>query len=522
MRKLWLLVLIAVIAAACGGDDGDDTTGSEPNGSGGTTEQPANADPDAVLRYGAPFQLSKTFDPHKASLGQDNEWLFPVYDRLVHQSPSGEPEPGLAERWEFNDDGTVLTLHLRENVTFHDGEPFDADAVKANIERGQTLTDSGVKAELATIAEVRVVDPLTVELVLNTADAGLPLKLSDRAGAMISPAAFQGDDSALATTAVGAGMFTLEEYVPGDRAVFKAYENYWDKDAVKVGGLEIIAMVDPSARFNALASGEIDATILAAADVDAAKSEGLKVETEGSLEVYYIGLNAKRTPELGNVKVRQAIMRAIDREGLVKSLLFGLGEPTVQMFPEGYWAHDPNTTLDDWGYDEDAARALLSEAGVDSFSFELVVPGPEAVPHAEGVAAQLDKIGIKVSLRQLEPSQAAQVYTFDKASDAIIGPWSGRPDPSQTIGLLYLPNGSLNVNGGSTPEIEQLAAEGSSTLEQSERAKVYQRLSGEMTKSALYIPLYNRHRAFATSENVHGLVPYLSGKLEFRNVSISD
>jgi peptide/nickel transport system substrate-binding protein len=511
MRKLWVLVLaVALVAAACGGDDSDQDAASEGNGSTSTptSAEASDFDPAGVLVYGAPFKLSKTFDPHKASLGQDNEWLFPAYDRLVHQSATGEPEPGLATEWTFSEDGTSLTLKLREGVTFHDGAPFDAEAVKANIERGQTLTDSGVKAELATIASVVVVDPLTVELKLTSADAGLPLKLSDRAGAMISPAAFTGDDSGLATTEAGAGMFTLKEYVPGDKAVFEPYADYWDEDAVKLGGLEIIAMVDPAARFNALSSGQINATILSAADADAAESDGLKVESAGSLETFYLGLNSNRS-ELGNVKVRQAIMRAIDRDGLVESLLFGLGEPTVQMFPEGYWAHDPDTTLDEWGYDEAAAKALLEEAGVESFSFEVVVPGPEAVAPMEAIAAQLAKIGITANLRQLEPAQAAQVYTFDKASDAIVGPWSGRPDPSQTVGLLYLPSGALNVNGGSTPEIEELAAKGTATLDQSERAAVYQELSGAMTESALYIPIYNRHRAFASSDDVQNLTPYL-------------
>lgn len=533
MRKTWIaVVLTALLATACGSDDsssatsgagtGNDsatTVSSEGTGGGSATTE-SQTDPAGVLRYGAPFKLSKTFDPHKASLGQDNEWLFPAYDRLVHQTKDGQATPGLATAWSFNDDGTVLTLTIRDGVTFHDGTALDAEAVKSNLDRARSLTDSGVKADLASIAEVKVVDPKTVELVLTSPDAGLPLKLSDRGGAMISPAAFAGDDSALATTEAGAGMYRLTEYVPGDRAVYEPYPDYWDKDAVKLSRLEIIAMVDPATRFNSLKGGQIDATYLAPADADAADSAGFTVTPAASLEIYYLGLNSTRMPELGNVKVRQAMMRAIDRDGLVTSLLFGLGEPSVQMFPPGYWAYDPNTTTDDWGYDLDAAKQLMADSGVGDFAFEVIAPGPEPVPTLEAIADQLSKIGITVNIRQVEPAQAAQIYTFDHASDGIIGPWSGRPDPSQTVGQLYTAESTLNVNGGSTPEIEALAAKGLTTLDQDAREQVYQETSAAMTESALYIPIYVRHRPLTASEHVVGLDPYLSGKIEFRGVGI--
>jgi peptide/nickel transport system substrate-binding protein len=524
LKKLIALGLaIGLVAAACG-DDGSPSSESQsgstaPAGATATTVAASAVDPAGVLRYGAPFKLSKTFDPQKASLGQDNEWLFPAYDRLVHQSPNGDPQPGLAESWKFAADGKTLTLTIRSGVKFHDGQPLTAAAVKANLDRGRTLADSGVKSELATVTDVKVVDDRTVDLVLTAADAGLPLKLSDRAGAMISPAAFTGDDSKLATTEAGAGMYRLKEYVPGDKAVFEPFADYWDKSAVKLAGLEIIAMVDPAARFNAIRSGQINATILSAADADAAKSANLSVNAAPSLEVYYMGMNSNRS-QFGNAKVRQAIMRAIDRKAMVDSLLFGLGKPAVQMFPPGYWANDPKTTESTWGYDLEAAKKLMQESGVAPFSFELIVPGPEPVPTAEALASQLSKIGITVKLRQVEPAQAGQIYTFNKESDAIIGPWSGRPDPSQTVGLLYLPTGALNVNGKSTPEIEQLAAKGSATFDQTERAKVYQDLSAKMTESALYVPLYVRERPYVSDKKVTGFVPYFSGKLEFRNVAI--
>lgn len=521
MRKMvWMVVVMALAVTACGSSKDSDagTTGTS-GSSTPSTAAPGDIDPAGQLVYGAPFTLSKTFDPHKAALGQDNEWLFPAYDRLVHQTPDGQPEPGLASAWAYSGDGTTLTLTVRSGVTFHDGTVLDAAAVKTNIDRAKSLPDSGVKADLSTISEVRVVDPQTVDLVLTKPDAGLVLKLSDRAGAMISPTAL-GNDAALANGEAGAGMYELVTYVPGDRAVFEPYAGYWDPDAVKLSRLEIVAIVDPATRFSSLRSGQIDAAYLAPADADAAEAADLTVTPVSSLEVYYLGLNRNRA-QFGNEKVRQAMMRAIDREGLIGALLFGMGEPSVQMFPTGYWANDPATGEDAWGYDVEAARQLMTESGVGDFSFDVVVPGPEPVPTMEAIASQLGKIGISVNIRQMEPAQAAQIYTFDKSADAIIGPWSGRPDPSQTVEQLYMPNGSLNVNGGSTPEIEALATKGERTFDQAAREGVYQELSTAMTESALYLPIFSRQRPLGTTSNVSGLVPYLSGKLEFRGVGVT-
>src|SRR5690606_12811646 len=123
-----------------------------------------------------------------------NIYLYPAYDRLTELTPDGEVIPMLAESWEFTDDDTVLRLDLRQDVVFHDGEPFNAEAVKANIERGQTLETSAVKPDLASIEEVVVVDDYTVELHLSSPGSSLPALLSDRAGMMISPGAFDNPD----------------------------------------------------------------------------------------------------------------------------------------------------------------------------------------------------------------------------------------------------------------------------------------------------------------------------------------
>ena len=148
-------------------------------------------------------------------------------------------------------------------MTFHDGTPFDAEAVKGNIERAKTVEGSAVASELEVVSTVEVVDPLTVRLTLSGPAAQLPLVLSDRAGMMISPAAF--DDPNLDQAPVGAGMFTVSEYRPNDRIIYERYDGYWDPDAVRCATFDYTIAGDPVTRLNAIRTGQVDGTFVDAA-----------------------------------------------------------------------------------------------------------------------------------------------------------------------------------------------------------------------------------------------------------------
>ena len=149
-----------------------------------------------------------TLDPATSNSAYYDVPLFLMFDRLVHLSPDGKPVPGLAESWTYSEDGKTLSLKLRDGVKFHDGSDFNANAVKAYIEYGLTVEASFVKTDLQSIANVKVVDPLTVDLELNAADVALVLKLSGRAGAIASPASIERGD--LGTKPVGTGMYQID------------------------------------------------------------------------------------------------------------------------------------------------------------------------------------------------------------------------------------------------------------------------------------------------------------------------
>ena len=523
-RALMGALLAGTVVAACapmetsepadeGGQAADGDTDVEEEGA----EQ--ELDEDATLRYGATIDASR-LDPHRASSSTDNVWLWPVYDRLVHISPDGEAVPGLAEEWEFSDDGTELTLQLREGVTFHDGEPFDGDAVAANIERGQTVEGSAVAAQLGIVEQVEVVDEHEVVFHLAQPDASLPLVLSDRPGAMASPAAFEED---LDNQPVGAGMYEVVEHSPDHQVVFERYDDYWEPEAAAVARLEMTVMPDDATRLNALRGGQIDLASIEPRQIDEAEQQGLVVDVVQTLQLGTMQLNPENRPEFADPLVRRALHHAIDREGIAGGVFADEVTPTVQPFPPDYFATDPDVAHDLFPHDPERARELLEEAGYpDGFSFELyTVTIPSQLQVVEVLADQLGEVGLDVSIRQFEGIVMIDRFYGEQDGDAMFMTWGGRPDPSMTIDLLYTSESFANPSGLTSDEIENLHAEAVATVDEDERARLLRELSALVAEdSQSLVPVYNAVNVAAANEDVVGLEPWIFVR-EFRGLGMA-
>ncbi|MFV0306688.1 MAG: ABC transporter substrate-binding protein [Desertimonas sp.] len=483
----------------------------------------AEIDRDATLRYGYYIALA-TFDPHKSNGSNDNTWLFPVYDRLVHTTAQAEPEPGLAESWEFADDGSYLEMNLRQGVTFHDGEPFNAEAVKANIERAQTVDGSTAVALLDHITEVEVVDEFTVRLHTEYPDAALPLTLSDRAGAMISPAAF--DDPDLDLNPVGAGAYRVTSYQPDAGATYERYEDYWNVDETYIKTIEIQVVIDTTTRLNALRSGQLDAAEIDAQQAADAEAAGLGLTVGTDVSFSLLQFNSVNRPEFADERVRRAINLAIDREAIVEGLMLGYGEAWVQPFPPGYYATDPDLTPESlYPYDPDQARTLLEEAGYgDGFSFEIITTStPLRVQTSEVIQASLAELGITVSIRQVSSAGAflEEIYN-NKQGDAWMLAWGGRPDPYLTADGLYGADSFNNPSGLTTDAVTALLQESISTFDPDERAAVLRELSAEITTSTLDVAvLFFPQKIVAYREGVLNAQIWAVGRPEFRGMAVA-
>jgi peptide/nickel transport system substrate-binding protein len=534
-RAIALTLAAAMFAAACGGDDDDDadpgvadtagttasvdetTPGSEP----AESEDAGELDPNAKLTLDVSVDLTN-LDPHKATYSFDMNFLEAIYDRLFDITKTGEVIPMLATEYEWVDDGAALDLTLREGVVFHDGTPFDAEAVKANIERAKTLEGSAVAVELTTVDSVEVIDETHVRLNMAQPDASLLTTLANRAGAMISPAAFDKD---LSQEEAGAGPYTLKSFTSGASYRYERFEDYWDPTAAGAAELEIRLQADANSRLNAVRSGETDITTINAVQYEEAQGiDGLVVTANPGTTYNQLLLNRNRS-HFADLKVRQALYHAIDRQGICDALMFGLCDLSVQPIIPGHWAESPTRPADFYAYDPDKARELLAEAGLpDGFSFTLMTPaGLAPYPEiAEILQAQLAEVGIEAELVPVEPAQMGERMLVRQDTDALLGGVPGAGDPSRVYAAGFLSTSINNPGGHTTERMEELYQKSINTFDQDERQQVMWETAEEAVDQVLAIVIAFPNSISVTRDDVVGYeTGSLRGYFSVRGVGIA-
>lgn len=457
-----------------------------------------------------------TFDPVTGTSGGDAMSLYPIYDRLINfDAKTLAPAPGLATAWKYAKPD-VLEMTLRDGVKFHDGTPFNAAAVKFNLDRALTLQNSTVKTDLSGIRSVEVVSASKVRINLNKADAALVLTLADRAGMMVSPAAVDKWGTTFGQHPVGTGPFTFVEYVPGDKMLVKKNPNYWRKGQPFLDQITFRYFTDQQTATNALKAHETDVQInVPASDVVALKSvPDLDVVSRVSLLTEGCYFNFSREP-FNNVAARQAIASSIDRKALSNLLTFGLAIPTSQVFPAGYWATDPKLA-DPFPFDAAKAKALLAQAG---YANGLAIKGiafqsTSEVRKAQIIQEQLKAVGVEMSLDVTDIPTAARTFFNEKKYDLICSSWSGRPDPSQTAESLFSPKSFFNAGAYLAPGMDVALANASSAQTAAKRAAAFSEISRINQQNVIWLPLLSQPNNTAIYKNISGLVPNLYGKID--------
>lgn len=523
-RSVALLAALSIIAVSCGGDSGSSggttTAPTTTAAAGGTTTTAAPTDPtevftDVVARFSFGTPAGSNYDPHIAFNQFANIFLYPAYDRLTDLTREGEVIPMLAESWEFSADGRTLVMKLRQGVVFHDGTPFNADAVKANLERGKTHERSAVKADLASLDTVAVIDDHTVELRLSSPGGSLPALLSDRAGMMISPAAF--DNENLDLFPVGAGAFKVVDHTPGSVITFERFDDYWDPSKQALAGLEIQMQLDPQARLRAVQDGQVDGTTLNPDQIEAAQRAGLDVQTLPTLGTFGVYLN-KTKPGLSDPKVREALSLAIDRAGIASAIHYDRCTPTAQLFPAGYWANEPSVQADP--FDPARARELLAEAGfADSLALDAVVVNvPFYVSQVEALQAMFADVGVALTITALEPTALLSRFTSGD-SDVYYTLFPGTVDPAKTVASLLSAASSLNPGGYTNADVDKFALEGLAGTSIEERTPSYRALSAAAAADRFHIPVCNTEAVFVGNSVFADLEATLGGSYDFRGLT---
>jgi peptide/nickel transport system substrate-binding protein len=475
-----------------------------------------------ILRISAPANPS-SLDPATGGAGSDHAFLFTMYDTLTEWDfETLKPKPGLAESWSFTDP-TTLVLNIRSGVTFHDGTPLDAEAVKFNLERNKGDQKSNIKADLASMASADVTGPMQVTLKLNTPDAALPGILSDRAGMMVSPTALKASEAGnVARKPVGAGAYAFVSWADGERIVVKRNEKYWKANRPYPEGIEFSIIPELTTGARSVTAGQNDLIYQLPprqkAIIERAKS--IKVVSGPTLYVFQIFLNWAKPP-FDNLKVRQALNFAIDRQTFVKAGLAGLAEPAYMNLPKAHWAYD-KSVAELYPYDPGKARKLLAEAGFkEGTVIELGgYPDQDSVQRQEILIEQFRKAGMNVKFVNAPIAEAsAAFFGPEKRGSGLLSAWTGRPDPSLTYSLMFTKDAYYNGGRAPVPPELEAAIKASRASEDIEiRRKAFSTVQRLVMENAFVAPLAFQFELVAMNKKVQGYRPNLLGKPKYDDV----
>ena len=432
-------------------------------------------------------------------------------DKLLDIDEKLNIVPQLATGYDWSADGKALTMKLRPNVTFHDGEKFDAAAVKYNIERHKNLPGSNRRGELAPVASVDVVDPLTVRFVLSAPFSPLLAQLADRAGMMISPKAAQAEGERFGTKPVCSGPFRFVERIAQDRIVFERFPQYWNKDAIHFDKLIYTPIVDSTVRLANLRSGQLDfIERVAASDIGKLEAEK-KFKVAHIVEIGYQGITinlaksdrAQKNPLGRDARVREAFELALDRQGLVQVVMDNeatVGNQWVAPTNPYYAKNVPVPKRD-----VERSKALLKEAGVPRPSFTLITPTTsDAQRLALVVQAMTREAGFDVKIQSTE--FATSLNMADKGDyEAYVLAWSGRADPDGNLFSFYGCKQPLNYPGYCNAETDALLDQSRTLRDPAERRKVFEQIAARVLKERGIVYLYHRNWLWAYSPKLGGV-----------------
>ena len=542
--------VLATLLAACGGSNSDApasgsaSTSASSSSSSSPTPFPTTAPPPASSGSGSPaaspaaagtaasttaatstsagqaggtlkLGLGKDFtilDTHVTSAVSDGIFMMAVYDRLIERQPNGKLYPGLATSWTVSDDGLTWTFKLRQGVKFHDGTPFNADAVVFNFNR---MVDPATKSEYA-IFELgpydssSAVDDYTVELKMKRKYSALIAGLTTYGMGMVSPTAAKNLGEDFAQKPVGTGPFMFKEWVQKDHLTIVQNPDYnWASGRENHQGTSYLDSVtfqfipETSTRAASLQQGQIDAAgRMAASDWVKVKGDSNFTTSNIFLEGYPpagLFMNVTKAPT-DDVNVRQAIMHAINRDEIIQVVFEGTTIPANGIISPFSWAYDPDSASM-YPFDVDKANSMLDAAGwVKNGDYRskggqelslIYLTFTTLTNLAQVVQAQLKKIGVKTDI-VAEDNPAQQQDAEEGKHNLVWTQWEG-VDPAD----LHKIFGSENIGNGwnfshySNKDVDQWLNDGEAETDADKRKEIYNKVQMQVMGDAAYIPLYN-------------------------------
>ncbi len=489
-RLIAAFALVGLLAVACS------------SGESGSSSDTTTSGPSGTLRIGVQ-PLPASLDP-QAGVGDTAPYVRPVFEGLVINI-NGTYEPLLATEW--STEGNNWTFTLREGVTFTDDTPFDADVVVANLERNESIHASKATNNrwLDAIDSVTATDQYTVTFTLNEPFPNFLLNASTQTGMMMSPKSF--DDPDVDQKPVGTGPWQLDSAATtiGSKYVYTLNDDYWDPSVQGVERVEVSYLGEPSARSNALRSGEIDFAVLPAELVSTLSTEqfGRVSTATNSYTMLVQDRDGVSVAALGNQKVRQALAYSLDRDAFVGSVLAGLGSPSAQIVgsqTSGYLEE----LNEEFEFDTNKAKALLAEAGyADGFTFDTYAAA-DTLNFVTAYQGFFDDIGVTMNIQQVD--QSTYISSFVTTENPVIFAPFPLASSEPSLGLGFLKEGATNPFNVVDPQVVALTDEAATISDPAERTPINEELNRLVTVQGWYITAAIGDNICVTTKEVTGVV----------------
>lgn len=461
----------------------------------------------------------ESLDPHFASSEASFQVLNNVLETLTFFDDDMNLIPWLAEDWDRSDDGLTWTFYLRQGVTFSNGREMTAEDVKWTFDR---LTDPEVGSGNSwrvggTTTTAEAIDSYTVAITTETPIANLPASLAaNKSTAVMASESLEDDGTVLVP--IGTGPFVIAEIEGTTRLVLQARDDYWQAGVPYLDEVVITPITDDTARDLALQGGEVDwAFTISPQNYETLMNDpDVVVDTAPRLAYDYFGLNLNREP-FDDVRVRQALAYAIDREIICQFAFFGLCEPTQGPTGSGtpwYFPYAP------YEYNLDTARALLDEAGyADGFEMEIMtaIGFEETLRGAQVIQQQLAEIGVEVQIENIEFSEWLERQGAGEF-DAFMLSWLGLTDVEDYFYLQHRTGNAFNFTGYSNAEFDALVDQGRTIDDFDERYAVYEQANQILVDDAPYIFMYIKQEVKAYAPYVKGFATRSDSAVNFWNV----
>lgn len=506
VRGIATAVLLGLALSACSGFEEDPAApsaeGSKGGEGGGTFSVAVGIDPD-------------TLDPAGQTTTTVQNMVDYVVETLLRVDDKGEVVPALATSVETSEDGLTVDVELEQDVVFHDGKPFNAEAVVFNLER---IIDPELTVPLGSpfevMKEITAVDEDTVQITLNAPSPGFRSALSVTTAGMISPASIdaEGNTNEDYQKPVGTGPFAFEEYTAGENVTVTKFADYWGE---KPYYDEVVFRIVPEAatRESLLLAGQVDMIILPpVSDLKALEeNDEVEVKVAPSDRTIFIALNTN-DEQLDDPRVRQALNHAVDKQAIIDNVLFGAAEQMTAPMAKSLFGYCETGTYE---YDPERAKQLLQEAGASGMTLDLLTPSGRYVQDqqaAEAVAGYLREIGLKVKVTTSDfPSFLARVNAPPSAKTVdmhLLGwapPYLDAEFAMQMFRKKTHPPAGLATSFYTNPEVEKYLTQADTETDEDAREQAYCEASKIIWEDAPWIFLWTQSFPIVHSADVTGI-----------------